>query len=413
MQAWWLVPSHLAMAAIVTTVLFQIDGWVFLDTNSFGDNTHGLSTLDPSDIITIVSTLLVITRIFASAWQALCAWRCVFVLLEKAGIRLEDMNWILSRGLLIPPLRRCSPWHIFSALALLMAWPAQFSSPIAQGSINWFTDYGHQWSDVPGSVPSVTNMQSPLWDEFDKYPELRAIVVKSAAGRAAMAFGWNDVLAQRRPTAAQLISPAFGRMQMLGSWIRNVTAPVIYLDNGSWVEEDLPTDLNASLLDGDSGYLSVSGNSSPLIVDGLLGNAAILKDWKQVSVSTDRDLWTGEQFAALLVGSCRGANTSDCTMPLASPTGRIFRKSLSNNITNCYQVLKLNVTAGVTNCETSKSLHCEVVDLSIATLSSTSEQKVLVNTDVMLPLVFNMMPEVMQTLVAIAGLRSVDNQAQK
>lgn len=412
MQAWWLVPSHLAMTAIVTTVLYKINGKVFRYNSSFGDNANDLPTLYPSDIATIVSTLLVITRMFASAWQALCAWRCVFVLLEKAGIRLEDINWILSRGLLTPPLHKCSSWHVLSSLALLMAWPAQVASPIAQGSINWIPEYMHQWSDVPGSVPSVTNMQSPLWDEFWKYPQFRDIVVKSAAGRAAMAFEWKDVAAQLEPIVAQRISPAFERMEMRGSFIDNVIAPVIYLDNVSWVEEDLPTGINTSLLEGDSGYLNFSGETSPLLIDHLRGNAGILKDWKPVPVSGDQDLWTGEQFAALLVGSCSGTDDSDCTWDFAPQTGRIFYRLLNNKIKNCYRVLKLNVTAGITNCETREPLSCQVGNSSVATLLPFG-QRVPVNTDLILPVVFNMMPEVMQALVAMAGLENMDAGAQQ
>lgn len=420
MQAWWLVPSHLAMTAVVTTVLFKINARVFRDYSSFGDNANDLSALDPdlptlypSDMITIVSILLVITRMFASTWQALCAWRCVFVLLEKAGIRLEDIKWILSRSLLIPPLHKCSSWHILSALALLMAWPAQVSGPIATGSINWIPAYINQWGHSSGSVPSVTNMQSPLWDEFTNYAQFREIVVKSAAGRAAMAFGWKDVAAQLEPIVAQRISPAFERTEMQGSLIDSVIAPVIYLDDGFWVEDDLPPDINASLLEGDSGYLNFSGESSPLLIDHLPGNAAILKDWKPVSVSEDQDLWNGEQFAALLIGSCSGTDDSDCTWNFAPQTGRIFYRSLSNDIMNCYQVLKLNVTAGITNCETREPLSCQVGNSSVATLSFPFGQRVPVNPDLILPVVFNMMPEVMQALVAMSGLRNMDAGAQQ
>lgn len=412
-QAWWLVPIHLALAVVVTTVLFQIDDMGFRDNSNFGDNMNDTSTLNPSDITTIVSILLVITRIFASAWQALCAWRCVFVLLEKAGIRLEDIQWILSRGLLIPPLHKCSSWHVLSALALLMAWPALLSSPIAQGSLNWSHAYEYQWGGNFGSVPSVTEMQSHDWHVFANDRRFRETVVKSAAGRAAMAYRWNDIAAQLRPVVAQRISPAFERQEMLGSLIMNITAPAIYLDGGFWVEEDLPAGINASLLESHSGYLNITGELSPLLLEGLPGNAAILKDWKSVSVSGDRDLWTGEQFAALLVGSSNGTDDSDCIRRFAPQTGRIFRKSLDNNIVNCYQVLKLNVTAGITDCETRRPLSCQVGNSSIATLSFPSGQRVPVRNDVVLPVVFGMMPEVMQALVAMVGLRNIDAQAQK
>lgn len=436
LQAWWLVPSHLAMVAIVTAFCFYIDNKLFRiysgspegDMNdvsspyqsdiSAEDDMNDLASLYQSDIVTILTALLVITRMFAAAWQALCAWRCVYILLEKAGIRLEDIRWILSRGLLVPPLRKCSWWHVLSALALLMAWPAMVASPILLGSISWYPISHHQWGHVNGSVPMATDISSSYttWSDFEEYPEFREIVVKTAAGRASLALNLLNVVAQNPPVVAQRISSVLGEAQTLGTWVRNVTAPAIYLDNGTWVDEDLPPHINSSLLDGASGLLNISKETSPLLVDRISGNAAILKGWKWMSedVLENRHIWTGEQYAALLVGTAIDTNDTNCTryQYFEHAPGRVFRSPLRNSVVNCYQVLKLNVTAGVTRCETLEQpeSYCEVDNLSVATFYPIGTT-VAIENDILLPMVFNLMPEVMQSLVAMSGMGSIDARA--
>jgi hypothetical protein len=49
-----------------------------------------------SDITTAISSAITIYRFFAGMWTAAMLWRCVFILMEKGGISLEQIDSLLT-----------------------------------------------------------------------------------------------------------------------------------------------------------------------------------------------------------------------------------------------------------------------------------------------------------------------------
>src|ERR1035438_6115463 len=85
--AWWLLPVHsLAVIILTSLMLYVVNGPSFLlDSSSSFD--HPRIMLYQSDITALVSLALVILRLLAAAWFSLTAWRKMFIILEKRGMK--------------------------------------------------------------------------------------------------------------------------------------------------------------------------------------------------------------------------------------------------------------------------------------------------------------------------------------
>lgn len=131
-------------------VVFAFGVWKGLDGKSFAVSGRSLPLdksfrLTQTDVSTIISAFLVAGRALGSAWQGLAAWRCIFILLEKTGLSLEDANvvgsWKLPPWSIIRSRSSSRPnpgaAKLLAILSLLPAWPAQLASPLATGSVSW------------------------------------------------------------------------------------------------------------------------------------------------------------------------------------------------------------------------------------------------------------------------------------
>lgn len=394
-MAWWLLPAHLIWSTVVAAIYLYLNGKSF---------PYASWDIDQSDIITIMSTLLLVSRLLITSWTPLCAWRCALILLEKTGVQLLDINHILSTKFLLPfGKNRFSREHFLCAFILLLIWPSQLSNPVASGSIRWFT------SDEVGK-PQSTNISTGGWESgiFDWFLEHRVqreLIIKTAVGRAAMAYHVADVAHNTSAAPIQRISPAFQLSRY--SRIEKVSAPAIFLDGAEWVDGPLPEPIEKALRITTSSYLNVTSPYSPLLVGNVLGNCAILKDWPGLGNDTT---WTGTQYAALLVGAAQG-NSTQCKIPFKDQSGRTFKYLLHTGSFGCFKVLKMNVAAGVRTCETnwetaSPRLLCQVSYPSVVTQygdSQASFSRQDISGDGFLPSVFALMPEVMQALVMMVG----------
>lgn len=403
--AWWLLPAHLVWSTVVAAIYLHLNG------KSVPYDSY--DTIDQSDIVTIMSTLLLISRLLIASWTPLCAWRCALILLEKTGVQLLDINHILSTKLLLPFGRnRFSREHFLCAFILLLIWPAQLSNPLASGSIRWVTSYETDEAHLYRKNISTGGWDSHMFDSFVQYPVQRELIIKTAVGRAAMAYHVADVANNISAAPIQRVSPAFQLSTY--SRIEKVSAPAIFLDEAEWVDSPLPESIEKALSIIDSGYLNATSRYSPLLVGYVIGNCAILKDWPLLENDTT---WTGTQYAALLVGTAQG-NSTECQTFFKDQSGRTFKYPLDETSFGCFKVLKMNVTAGVRTCKTSPKTTsprflCQVSSPSVVTLYEESQGSFSGNLssltrqetsgDVFLPGVFALMPEVMQALVMVVG----------
>src|ERR1700733_12196901 len=140
--------GHFALSAC--TVAFV---WLYVSGRTFGvserkatyiesDGSKGTArhfTILQTDITTTLSIILALTRTCGDAWCGAMCSRAAFILLEKDGMRLEDLTWMLDWGLpaSFTPRRIGGHFHFvfITALVLLASLPALFAAPLLTGSI--------------------------------------------------------------------------------------------------------------------------------------------------------------------------------------------------------------------------------------------------------------------------------------
>jgi hypothetical protein len=99
--AHYLLLAHVFAYALIAAAMIL---WIpqiplRLDGN---DWEPGVSFLKSSDITSIVTAALVAVRIITTSWSGLVAWRCVFLLMEKGDIDIQQLNWTISHNCLVP-----------------------------------------------------------------------------------------------------------------------------------------------------------------------------------------------------------------------------------------------------------------------------------------------------------------------
>lgn len=102
-----------------------------------GTSTRSSYRLLQSDVMTIISFTQNLLRFVAGMWTGALSWRCTFILMEKTGVSLQNINLMTTYRLPGELKPRQGYSTVAVAIILLLAFPSQFSSPILLGSINW------------------------------------------------------------------------------------------------------------------------------------------------------------------------------------------------------------------------------------------------------------------------------------
>ena len=190
--------GHFALSAY--TVAFV---WLYVSGRTFGvserrasyiesDGSKGMAkhfTILQTDITTTLSIILVLTRACGDAWCGAMCSRAAFILLEKDGMRLGDLTWMLDWGLpaSFTPRRISGHSHIvfITALVLLASLPALFAAPVLS-SITWSPFHIMVLSGVPVSnIPtsaSVHDSYSWWWLQFAANRDICRIRAAGSAG---------------------------------------------------------------------------------------------------------------------------------------------------------------------------------------------------------------------------------------
>ncbi|KAL9091304.1 MAG: hypothetical protein Q9165_004938 [Trypethelium subeluteriae] len=264
-------------------------------------------------------------------------------------------------------------------------------------------------------------MNPSQWDTLVQYQNVRSTLVQMAAGRAAQAFSLQNVASGSLPADAMRVSAAIEGYP-IDSLVQNITAPMMRINNISWVTGDLPAQYELALNHDHSGLLNFSSLISPLATEAVLYNAALLKDsgWTQSLTNTT---FNGTVYAALYVGLASSSLNNSCGQRFNEDlnVARLFNVSMNNNVTSCFKVAEMDINAGVTNCITTldRSKQCLMNSISGAvqvervgnedSYQSTLSSQVEVNPDPFVETAFAMVPEVMEALVATAGPENHEN----
>lgn len=186
-----------------------------------------------SDITTLLSSTLVTLRLIATTWAGSLCWRGAFVLMETAGLRPRDLDWMISYGV-FTPLTYGRHVRIFCVgVILLVTLSAQAASPLLTGSITWtpssrLVELGSNAGATVG-VSVVSN--SDLWRRYSGFAPRRKWTAQQAAGLASLAWGRKiekDALKRVLPSISGLNT---------NSTITNVTVPYFSVAALEWISD--------------------------------------------------------------------------------------------------------------------------------------------------------------------------------
>ncbi|KAF5646382.1 multidrug resistance-associated abc transporter [Fusarium sp. NRRL 52700] len=414
-REWYLIPLYLIYT---TTVTFGVIYWLNGKSFEINGSPNSGNRLTQSDVTTLFSAAMVVGRFICTTWQALAAWRCAFIILEKTGLSLATTSRLISWQVPTPSMFRVPSsqpgTRAVVALILLLAWPAQIASPLASGSLSWAPSAVY---DSPISSISLSGAPALLnpWKWYTMFPDVRNGRVKLAAGHAFLAS-----TTMTNTTRGQQMIPAQHIVTQLKSYpnataVRNVTVPVFNIERFAWVSEGeaLPAGIQDAVTDSLSGYLNISSPSGPLS-QVLPGNTALLKDtpWQTLSDTElpSAEIFSGTKYAAIYISrnfnGGQGHNY-DCHSGTSEfdqlPNGiKLINVSWNNNYTDCLAVAKLAITVGVTQCY-QKDLHPIPEPTCFLSSGVLVAKTTDITADVLVQQVFSMMPEV-QSLMAALGL---------
>ncbi|CZS75204.1 unnamed protein product [Fusarium graminearum] len=326
---------------------------------------------------------------------ALATWRCVFILLEKNGPSLAETSSIVSLHLptikmfYTPTAHSGHAWTRAMAIVILcLDWPAQFSNPIASGSVSW----------IPSRAYRSQNASISL--------NVREKLVKESAGRSVVASTFLGTWTHEFlvPLAQRILTHLNSYPN--GTIVKNATVPMFDIRELEWVTDkmSLPIELEKAVTVSLSGYLNFSRERGPL-EQVTLGTAALLKDtpWIPPAENTlpPAQTFSRTKFAAIYVSrndnhglndkyDCRNGKSSFYPLPSGI---KLYNIPWNNNQSDCIAVAKLSITAGTTQCfQGDPNIHSE----STCILSSGAIfiENTEAASDVLVEEVFSAMPEV-------------------
>jgi hypothetical protein len=215
----------------------------------------------------LLSLALTGIRITASSCTALLVWRIVFVLIDKQSITLSQIVILNQYKVPVIPKSASPTWGTFTALAVILFWPCNFSAPVAQSSIAWIP--AKQLSPTP--EPVVMGNRGADVDYFDlSYSQWRLGLVINGAY-----FIGKD------PQYAFNASMDTGTIAL-----RRYFTPSKTILEGSRINMTVPYfDTSLRWLDGDTNYTAIDDPEMRDIVGTKIlsrndGNVAIMRDAK-------------------------------------------------------------------------------------------------------------------------------------
>ncbi|KAG8815216.1 hypothetical protein FRC17_000828 [Serendipita sp. 399] len=270
--------GYILMAITTAVVLIvAIDGHRFRIT--YTDNIFELDDgriiflpfagLRQSDITTLISLSSTLTRFLGSICCGIACWRAAYILLEREGLTLADLE-----GLVTLPFLRPWPWgtyRLMISFIVLLFLSSELYSPILNGSVAW------KAAMSPAATKQVLRGLTEASGQLVNLPQTRegriGLVSRSVAQIAAASSGRSDSpSSQRLPVEGGAYPSELWRIEKavrelpVNSTLANITLPFFVIDSLEWIpdpEQTLdPTMLN--VVNWDSGLINYSIPISPM-----------------------------------------------------------------------------------------------------------------------------------------------------
>ena len=271
--SWVIAPLflHLSTLIILITALKS-----YIDGNDF--NLHSrtaLTDLTPlqSDVTTAVSSCIALQRSFAAMWSGSMYLRCIFILMEKGGISLQQIDSLLFwKNHFNPRVKLSGRIALVVSIILLLSFPNQLSGPILTGSITWFSSSVLAREDVTFVSGGYTGDLRDKTFEAIFPSNFSAVGTKQALYSAMPPFAnglaitaWRESRNDNR-TMKRTLSKV-GTMTPseipTNSTLNNVTLPYFANTKLEWIKDPI-SELDPVVLQS---YKNIS-NWNPFIMDG-------------------------------------------------------------------------------------------------------------------------------------------------
>ncbi|KAI8717101.1 hypothetical protein NCS52_00784600 [Fusarium sp. LHS14.1] len=343
---------------LVLCMVFLLDGYhaILPDAARYVD---GQLRLRVSDVTTIISVALVVTRLLVGAWVGVILWNIVFILLETSGLRLTEITLTFTYKVL--------PWHairgnksgLFVVALLLLVIPQPLIGPLISGAVDW--DVGFQYSSDLAQAQAGCPGASPLlWFWYYYSSEDRRSYVRRAAAYASIA--WDGTTIDKGHCRHIMNDDGFP----VNSSIRDATIPCLRINSIAFPTEYPPDDVfqivnhsvHATIYEDD-----LTRVKDPPLSYGIDGNAsdnAFLMDVPSAY------LHTGIFHAVVLINGTVSLNGNNCTDLKESIFGmkkfnNIFTPNERGNYYRCFTYAVVNLTAGVVKSPESTYISSRVI----------------------------------------------------
>ena len=346
-------------------VLFMhkfVDQRVVNPTDSRGQ--QNLPWILASDVTTLVSAGLVVSRILSTSWIAVSAWRYAFILLETEGLTLQQFQSLISWQIHWPSW---SKYHLITTLGLVGMTPSIFLAPVLAGAVGWKDHHSitvsKQVSYHNSAARGLAEWNSFLWDT--SFFTRKGYVLR-AAGFATLA--WSNKIT-KEGTCRHVM--ALAAQMSPNSTVKNALIPCLEIHDFTWggptdagVERMLENSTDISLLADDPLLYYHPGNSAVFESDKEKGWGAYVRNngWRNSTLQVSKPppvRFSGVKKVGIVLerAECEGLSSM-----FGNQTEMAKLKNQYYTRANCYLYGTVTFTAGIVRAPTATYLSERVVE---------------------------------------------------
>lgn len=365
---------------LVLCMVYLLDGYHAVPPDS-PRYIDGQLRLRVSDVTTIISLALVITKLFVGAWTGLILWNIVFVLLETPGMKLSKIDQTMSYYL--PPWRAVyrQKAGAFVIVLLLLVVPQQFISPLLSGAVDW--DVGSEYNPTLAQTQAGYPGVDPLfWFWYYFSSETRRAYVRRAAAFASIV--WDGAASDRGHCRHLVNDDGFP----VNSTVLDAVVPCIQIHSITFPSTPPPADL-ARIVHGsvhasdrvdkltrvrDAPFrYSIDGNAVLFDLEDRPGPFDEFPPEEEGGFRREVPspyIQTGLMHAVVMVNGTVPLNGNNCTDLTENIFGmtrfnNIFTPVREGNYYRCFTYAVVNLTAGVAVSPSSRYISPRVVEADL------------------------------------------------
>jgi hypothetical protein len=361
-----------------------------------------------SDITTILSLSLAVSRLFTTAWCGSLCWRCAIILMEKSGLTLGELGRLVSFGLPPSPFRSrlnrrggTSAYTMAIVLVLLLVLPVQLAAPIITGSITWTPSF--QQYNAPNLNVTVRHyipVDGHVVALDPKIPVVRGNVERAAASGFRT---WDGVGKETDAMKLVLSGESVDLLFNLppNSTLNNITIPYFKVTSFTWIPDPertlTPSQLGVIDMNNGTGWTNVSIDVNPLSVDHGVAIAATPQELLASTLTTQtypvaflaEDMWEDRQ--------CNWDEWSRYARTVPTGVGFVSRSR------KCYVFANVTYDVGAADCKACR--------LSSPSTVQSDNQLTLFQDDVARPAAMAIMAEVAYEMNTLESQANVPQSA--